>query len=192
MDPRVLTRCVARSLVGAVLVTSAVACGGDDDGDASSAEEGAFGDDWQPFEVEGQFSVELPDEPDEETTAAGDLTIEFYTVLHDDGGVTVSVTPLGDVPDEQIDATLAGAVDGAARNIGGTVVSDEPTDASGYPARDAEIEATSGGQSILVFTRVALHEDRLFQLQSLGRQEDRDVVLADFNRLTDTFEPLGA
>lgn len=209
MRTRLPTRAhIARVLAGGLLLSSVVACGGDDDDTAAprpdetttsedstttsgDAELSGFSTEWEVFEVPGQFTVELPGDPEQQrqetTTAAGPVTVEFYQVLRDDGGVTLAVTPIGPLPDEAIEPTLAGSVAGAATNIGGTVVSDEPNGTDGYAARDAEITATSGGQSLVMFLRVGFQGERLLQLQSLGLAEDRDAVLADFTRLVDTF-----
>jgi hypothetical protein len=149
---------------------------------------------WEPFAVDGQFTVDMPGEPElvsqQAPTAIGDMRVEMYQVLDADSGVVVAVAPIGALPADAIDPMLAGSVAGVAEGVGGTVVSDQPTDAGGYPARDAEIAATSSGQPIVVFARVAFHGDRLIQLQSMGLDGNRDDVLAGFNRLVDTFVPL--
>ncbi len=157
--------------------------------------ESGFHEEWVPYETDGQFVVELPGEPELDTrevaTASGPAVLDVYQVVADDAGVSVSVTPVPGVAGnvDAIDTMLAGAVAGAGESLDGTVVSDETVDESTYPARDAEIRVEAGGQPLVVFTRVLYAGDRLFQLQSLGFDENREVVLANFTRLVETFVP---
>lgn len=162
--------------------------------DASDASDAIQTRDWQPFAVDGQFTVDMPGEPEvvtEQTpTELGEVTVQLYQVLDGDSAVVVAVSPIGALPADGIDPALAGGVAGLAEGVGGTVVSDQPIDAGGYPARDAEVAATTSGESIVIFARVAFHGDRLIQLQSVGLASDRDDVRAGFDRLVDTFVPL--
>lgn len=203
---------IAVALGLTALLAAGAACAGENDDEAATettivadvtttataSVETGFAEPWAPYEIDGQFVVELPGEPVVDTrevaTAFGPATLDLYQVLADDAGVGLSVTPAPGVAEDAnaIELMLAGAVAGMGQNLGGSVVSDEPLGDGTYPGRDAEILVADSGQSLVIFTRVLYVGGRLFQLQSLGIEEDRDVVRADFTRLLDTFVPAAA
>jgi hypothetical protein len=118
---------------------------------------------------EDGFSVRLPSQASPHTqsvqSAAGPVTVTLYIAPDGDGGnylVAMTAVPTSGVVD------LNGAVKGAASNVGGTVVSSVETSYLGYAGRDAKITATSGAQSVTVFSRFLNVDSKLFQLQYIS------------------------
>ena len=146
---------------------------------------------WVPVSAAG-FTMEMPAEPVEETfeapSAVGPISVDTWLVEEEDSAVAFAVN---DLPEESTasgpDPVLQGAVAGASSNLGGTTVSDEAVEGLDYPARDAEITATSEGTDVVVFLRAMLIENQLIQLQSLGPAENREEIEARFDRLVESF-----
>jgi hypothetical protein len=166
------------ALIGCLVVT---ACSG---GDVAT-------ETWVPVEAAG-YTLEMPAEPVEETfeapSAIGPISVDTWLVEEEDSAVAFAVN---DLPEESTasgpDPVLQGAVNGAASNLGGTVVSDAAVEGLDYPARDAEITATSEGTDVVVLLRAALIDNQLIQMQSLGPADSRDQIEAAFDRLIDSF-----
>ncbi|HEX2370223.1 MAG TPA: hypothetical protein VHM94_13425, partial [Acidimicrobiia bacterium] len=95
-------------------------------------------------------------EPVQETfeapSAVGPIAVETWLVEEEDSAVAFAVN---DLPEESTasgpEPVLQGAVNGAVSNLGGTAVSDVAVEGLDYPARDAEITATSEGTDVVVF-----------------------------------------
>ena len=144
---------------------------------------------WVPVEAAG-YTMEMPAEPVQETfeapSAVGPIAVETWLVEEEDSAVAFAVN---DLPEESTASgpVLQGAVNGAVSNLGGTAVSDVAVEGLDYPARDAEITATSEGTDVVVFLRAALIDNQLIQLQSLGPTDSRDEIKAAFDRLVDSF-----
>ncbi|WP_353650990.1 hypothetical protein ABLG96_08930 [Nakamurella sp. A5-74] len=113
------------------------------------------------------FSVLLPGEPDQTTrtvsTAAGDQQLVFYTVVSKDAAISVAVTtyPNG------VPVDLDGAVNGAAGNIGGTVLSSAPITIGADEGRDGRIGSSRDGVNLAVYFRMVLSGQRLVQIQQV-------------------------
>jgi hypothetical protein len=146
---------------------------------------------WVPVEAAG-YTMEMPAEPVQETfeapSAVGPIAVETWLVEEEDSAVAFAVN---DLPEESTasgpDPVLQGAVNGAVSNLGGTAVSDVAVEGLDYPARDAEITATSERIDVVVFLRAALIDNQLIQLQSLGPTDSRDEIKAAFDRLVESF-----
>ena len=146
---------------------------------------------WVPVSAAG-FTMEMPAEPEQDTfeapSALGPISVDTWLVEENDSAVAFAVN---DLPEESTaggaDPVLQGAVDGASSNLGGTTVSDEAVEGLDYPARDAEIAATSEGTDVVVFLRAMLIDSQLVQLQSLGPAENREEIEATFDRLVESF-----
>jgi hypothetical protein len=128
----------------------------------------AFGPEWREFKnVKGNFSVMMPGTPKEqnqtEQTAAGPMNLYMASVMKEPNAYFVSYSDMpkatwkGDVK-----KMLAGARDGAATRVKGTIVADRELLLDGkYPGR--EFKVFVGGQMEMT-QRVYLVKHRLYQL----------------------------
>lgn len=132
------------------------------------------------------FSILFPGEPDQTTktvsTAAGDQQLVFYTVVSKDAAISVAVTtyPAG------VPVNLDGAVDGAAANIGGTVLSSEQITVGGAEGREGRIGSSRDGVNVAVFFRMLLTGQRLVQVQQVVTGADLDTPPANYQQIVDS------
>lgn len=132
------------------------------------------------------FSILFPGEPDQTTrtvaTAAGDQQLVFYTVVSKDAAISVAVTtyPAG------VPVNLDGAVDGAATNIGGTVLSSEPITVGGAEGREGKIGSSRDGVNVAVFFRMLLTGQRLVQIQQVVTGADLGTPPANYQEIVDS------
>ena len=193
-----------RSLLWVASVVVVLAAGGcGDEKPASPSTAGAttttilsgFDAPFEPFTVDGLFTVDLPGTPvvstEEATTPSGPMTVDLYFVEVASAaiGVGVSMVPV-DIASIDVATFLSETVGGVANGIGGSVESQTDVAGAALPTRDAIVTATTQGQDIVVFVRVTLVGDRLFQFQSLSLAADRPAAQADFERLVASFVPV--
>jgi hypothetical protein len=167
------------SLLGGALL----ACG-DDDKQTAAADKPAA-----TLKGDG-FSVKMPGSPKREVitaqTAAGPVPITAYITEGGDEGFSLSVLK---VP-EGVKGDLAGAVQGAASSVEGTLREDRPTRHQGFAARDARITnaADQNGNKGTVFARVILAGDRVFQLQFVTSGADVKSPPAAYTRFVSSLK----
>jgi hypothetical protein len=146
--------------------------------------------DWKKFEsTEGRFSVDLPGAPKEDQqkipTPAGVLEQRSYLVKGDTHafGVMYADYPPNIVTPGATDTLLDGAVDGAAKGVGGTANTRRPVTVSGHPGRAFE---TPTNQGYDYDARMVLVKNRLYQLVITSRPgvlkpEDKARFFESFN-----------
>ncbi len=147
--------------------------------------------DWVPLEsAEGRFRVELPTEAtfDPQTLEAAGETLELSLFVAQIDAANVYNIGFVDYPESILDLdpqlVLDGVVQGAAGNLSGTVVSQEPVEVAGHPGVDYVIEVPGG----ILQSRAILVERRLYLLQRAGAEPDDD----GFTRMVDSFDLLDA
>lgn len=132
------------------------------------------------------FSVLLPGEPDQTTrtvaTAAGDQQLVFYTVVSKDAAISVAVTTYPD----GVPVDLDGAVNGAAGNIGGTVLSSEPITVGADEGRDGRIGSSRDGVNLAVYFRMVLTGQRLVQIQQVVTGAELGSPPANYQQIVDS------
>jgi hypothetical protein len=108
-----------------------------------------------------------------------DVTMDLYQARFDAievvAGVVPSVRPPGDTrTDAQV---LDDSADGAAMNIGGTIVDSRDVEVDGAPGRDLEIiTAQEGGRVVLA--RIVLTDDLLVMVETVFEEDDREAATA--------------
>jgi ABC-type glycerol-3-phosphate transport system substrate-binding protein len=131
---------------------------------------------------DGTFTAEFPNQPkrDTQSQSAGGVNLEIviYTSEVDNGAVTVTYTDSPVALDA--DAALAGAVQGSATQVKGTVTSSNDTTFLGYPAKDAEISVDGGD----VYERIFLVGQRLYVIGAASGKGRPDA----YDRLLETFK----
>ena len=154
--PRTIRLLTLTAFLGAVLV----GCGDDEGKSAASTKPAGT--------VKGDgFTVRMPGSPKRQVltaqTAAGPVPITAYITEGGEEGFSMSVLK---VP-KGVKGDLAGAVQGAATSVKGTLKDSRKTRYQGFPARDARITnaADQNGNKGTVFARVILADGRVFQLQ---------------------------
>lgn len=165
------------SLLVLLLMVAMAACGGGDGGSSDSGEPEV--EDLERVEADG-FSVLLPKGAErQEQAVPGDsgLKVVLYGVEKGDAYYAVSYT---DVP-EGTPIDTDGAVEGSAKNIGGTTVDKEPLTYRGFDALDARITgAKNAGIEGTAFTRVIATPGRLYQVLTVV--EGKDVAVNETHR----------
>ena len=128
---------------------------------------------WATFTSDdGRFSAEFPAAPEETTQSVdspiGSLTITMHT--YESGNTAYMISHLTypvDPSQYDVDAGLAGAVQGAASNVSGTVVESNDIEQSGFPGKEALIQGQDG-----MHARVRMYIDpngpTLFQGLAVG------------------------
>lgn len=121
-----------------------------------------------PDGMRARFPGQPTAQPAQIPTEVGTLDVTFYVYEEADGAMTIAAITYPIPPDEyDAQAGLDGAVDGAAANIGGTVLSRTEISRDGLPGRDARIEAPDD-----FFVRALMFVDpagpTLYQAQVVG------------------------
>ena len=131
---------------------------------------------------DGSFTAEFPNQPkrDAQSQSAGGVNLQVIILTSevDDGAVTVTYTD-SPVPLDPA-AALAGAVQGSATQVKGTITSSSDTTFLGHPAKDAEISLDGGD----VYERIFLVGQRLYVI---GAASGKGRPKA-YDRLLDTFK----
>ncbi|MFW5740501.1 MAG: hypothetical protein ACOC1F_09060 [Myxococcota bacterium] len=155
---------------------------------------GACKDDrrWQTVApAEAGFAVRMPVEPrmavQKAHTAWGPVQVRFFEAETDDGAVVYSVT-YTDYPFEELEAgqaqtLLREAQQATARDIAGTVSSEEATTHRGHPARRTRLRASSGVEYHVL---VVLAGARLYQVFTASRPGKLDA--SERAKFFDSFE----
>ncbi|MGI9119957.1 MAG: hypothetical protein ACR2G7_07545 [Acidimicrobiales bacterium] len=142
---------------------------------------------WVDFRSdEGRFRIQMPEQPErsQQEVAVGDISLTlvlFTAMVTDSAAYDVGYV---DYPESIAEAdpavVLDGVVQGAAKQVSGTVTSNVPTTANGSPAVDYVV-AVQGGQ---VQARAILIANRFYILQHAAEKPDPDA----FGRLVASFE----
>jgi hypothetical protein len=152
-------------------------------------------DKWITFTSnDGGFSLRLPAQPKEQRqpvqTDAGPVEAIMYLV---EAGNTAFGAGFSDFPDSTAgadpEAVLAGARDGAANNVNGTVVDERPIELNGFPGLEFAVEipeasSVSGGARYRA--RLFLVNNRLYQVIYVAPTADESS--ADYQKLFDSFQ----
>ena len=119
-------------------------------------------------------------------TAAGPVPITAYITEGGEEGFSMSVLK---VP-KGVKGDLAGAVQGAASSVEGTLKDTAQTRYQGFPARDARITnaADQNGNKGTVFARVILAKGRVFQLQFVTGGADVKSPPAAYTRFVSSLK----
>ena len=143
---------------------------------------------------EGGFTLLLPDQPKEQrqpiSTAAGSVdTIMYITEV----GNTAFGAGYSDFPESASNAdpqaVLAGARDGAAKNVNGTVVDEKSIELAGHPGVEIAVEIPEGAAvpgGAMYRGRIYLVNNRLYQVIYVALKADEDQ--AEYQRLFDSFQ----
>jgi hypothetical protein len=152
-------------------------------------------DDWITFSSdEGGFSLLLPQQPQEQRqpvqTDVGTVEAIMYLV---EAGNTAFGAGFSDFPASTAaadpDAVLAGARDGAANNVNGTVVDEQPIELNGFPGLEIAVEipaASSVPGGALYRAQLFLVNNRLYQVIYVAPKADEDP--ADYQKLFTSFQ----
>ena len=144
----------------------------------------------KPFvATDAGFSAVFPTTPQrstQNTTQTGvSLTMTLYLATTNDEQVAVGYAQLPLAPQgSAIQAGLDGAVDGSAKNTGGTIVSRSNTTFLGQPAEDAVVQA----QGAVAHERIVFIGSKLYVLEGITRSLDAkhphyDTLLATFKTI---------
>jgi len=156
---------------------------------------GSPAEQWQSFSsVEGGFTLLLPDKPKEQRqpigTAVGSTEAIMYIA---EVGSTAFGAGYGDFPESasQADpqAVLAGARDGAAKKINGTVVDEKPIELAGHPGLEIAVEIPAGAAvpgGAMYRGRLYLVGNRLYQVIYVALKTDDSP--AEYQKLFDSFQ----
>lgn len=132
-----------------------------------------------PDGMQARFPGQPTAEPAQVPTEVGTLDVTFWVYEEDDGAMTIAAITYP-IPPDQYDpeAGLDGAVDGAAQNIDGTVLSSTEISRGGLPGRDARIRA-SNDFIVRVLMLVDPDGPTLYQAQVVGTEDYVDGDSAD-------------
>jgi hypothetical protein len=152
---------------------------------------------WKEFESKvGKCAVSMPGTPTENKqtfdTEAGPVEAYLY-MLETDSGDVAYLMGFNDFPADLVaqsdpQVMLDGARDGAVRNVGGKLLEEKKISINGHPGRYIKVSAPGDNGENLVFARVYLVKNRLYQAlvvfpKKTLRQGDVDKFLGSF-RLT--------
>jgi|GEM_PF-643709 len=156
---------------------------------------GSTSDQWQTFSSkEGGFSLLLPGQPKEQrqpiNTATGSVDAIMYIT---EVGNTAFGAGFSDFPGSASNVdpqqVLAGARDGAAKNVNGTVVDEKPIELAGHPGLEIAVEipaaaAVPGGA--MYRGRIYLVGNRLYQVIYVALKNDDKPD--EYHKLFDSFQ----
>jgi hypothetical protein len=120
--------------------------------------------------LSGDFLVLFPENPEMETqkvnTLIGVIDAHMYQVTTEDMYYAVSYS---DYPEDFInsstsDEVLKGARDGALANTKGKLLQELVITYEDYPGRDIKYEITSEDENVIVYQRIFLVNERLYQI----------------------------
>lgn len=113
-----------------------------------------------------------------------DVTMDLYQARFDDIELGVAVVPGEPLPgDTRTDAqVLDDSADGAAMNIGGTIVDSRDVEVDGAPGRDLEITTPQQGGGV-VLARIVLTDDLLVMVETVFDPTDREAATATHDRM---------
>ena len=143
----------------------------------------------EPFKGNG-FTVLMPAKPTRTKqsvdTPAGKVTVVLYLTETADQAYLVGYT---DTP-KGAQASLSGAVQGAANAVGGQVADEASARHRGLPARDARITNARGanGQEGTIFLRVIESKNRLYQLQYIQAGSDVPTPPANYPKFRNSLK----
>jgi hypothetical protein len=113
------------------------------------------------------FSVSMPGNPMRKVqpvpTVNGTVKAISYTSDSRDKAFSIGYTELL----KGVEGNLHGVIEGGAKNVGGTVRDEKPTEYQGFKARDARITGAADNKGTL-FVRAILAKGRLYLLQFIG------------------------
>lgn len=132
------------------------------------------------------FTVEMPGSPTETSNSAkvpgvGEtMTTEYLLESSDDVAMAVEIDHLGiEIPAEQMDTALDGALNGGAQALGGTngiqdvkIVSSEFGTIQGLRALDGEFSGTFEQRPVTLYLTVFQHESDLIVLLSANQSKE--------------------
>src|SRR5262245_8387730 len=141
-------------------------------------------------EVDG-VRFDMPRLPHHETdTVPGtDRTLDYYLAGVDDIQAGAFVSPGERLPgDTRTDAqVLDDSADGAAINIGGTIVDSRDVEVDGAPGRDLEITTPQEGGTV-VLARIVLTDDLLLMVETVFDPDDREAATAVHDRMAGSID----
>ncbi len=150
---------------------------------------------WVTFSSEeGGFTMLLPKQPKEQrqpiTTAAGSVDTIMYIA---EVGNTAFGAGFSDFPASASHAdpqtVLAGARDGAAKNVNGTVIDEKPIELDGHPGLEIAVEIPAGAAvpgGAMYRGRLYLVNNRLYQVIYVALKKDENS--AEYQKLFDSFQ----
>lgn len=134
------------------------------------------------------FTIGLPTKATSQTqtvkTQAGPIKATYYSSESEEGAFVVALT---DLP-ANVEPNLDGAVDGAVKQVDGTLKEKSEIELLGYPARAARYLARAGGEDVTFFARVVAVKGKLFQVQFVVTGEDVAEPPAVFEDVLDSID----
>ena len=136
----------------------------------------------------GRFSVDMPGRPKQakQQLEANSGTVGLTIYIAESKGEAFAVTYADhdrfDDDRAAIDRILAGAREGAVRNSGGSLISEEPVVCCGFPGRSIVFKTESGRT---VRELIVLSKDRLYQIYVLS---DKSAQSEDSARFFKSFK----
>lgn len=130
---------------------------------------------WRAFTSEkGGFTVSVPRVPTEQTnrvtTAVGAVDMNLYVCEAGDVAYFVGYSdyPQSFVEQADVAGLLAGAMNGAAGGVGGTIRSSRDISLEGHPGKEFKADAKINGRDGTFEGRVFLVGNRLYQIFVVG------------------------
>lgn len=156
----------------------------------------AAGGEWVEYtSEEGGFSVMMPGQPKEDTTGAGDFSLN---VEQENAYYTVNYTEMPaatiDLGEEDIKQVLTEAGNGAVSAINGTVISERELTLNGYQGREVRAETSASGMDATYVARIYLVNGHLFQTVVVAEtdamsEEDIQTFLDSFTLTAEAPSP---
>ena len=138
---------VSTLLVAALLVAGLSACGDSKDTPKAAEKKEAPKDTWKDYAfADGGFTVRVPSDPACQQQDAGKgITASMCSAETDKTGMMLSASKLpGNVPAENVDKAIAGAMDGSAKSMQGEVVTPTDVTVNGLKGKDFSIKSAQG------------------------------------------------
>lgn len=140
----------------------------------------------------GRFTIDFPGKPKEQSqtvqTPVGSIAVHIimYESRSAAYGVTYSDFPASHIESSSVDEILDGACQGAARNIGGTIISQKPISIGNHPGQEVKVAASTSGKKVEVRNRIYLVGNRLYQVVVTSTPGDTEDSTA--NKFVNSFK----